>query len=57
MSERESPEPEVGGSVGDGPEDELDGFDELVYHEFAEGVVFVCVGVVVFWSFFGRVGV
>lgn len=57
VSEREGPETEVGGGVGNGPEDEFDGLDELVHHEFAEGVFFVAVDVFVLFNFFRREGV
>lgn len=36
MSQREGPQPEVGGSVGDAVEAELDGVDDLVDHDVGE---------------------
>jgi hypothetical protein len=36
VCEREGPKTQVGGSVGDGSEHELDGVDDLVDHDFCE---------------------
>lgn len=37
----QGPEAEVGGSVGDGAKDELDGFNALVHKQLAESVLLV----------------
>lgn len=39
MSQRQGPESQVRGSVGNGPKNELDGLDHLVNHDFSGGLV------------------